>query len=295
MDIILKPYEDDRKETIKKLFETTLEGDRLQAIFNSSKRTLAYLAYHKQEVVGLLFGWKRNFHPYCTNFRILTKPLYTTEKVKEKCLEKLLEANQRGDTLKTSVLEVAITSRDFYERRGFYEQGRTFMPRLDIETIEDPLTFYEAKRKKVKTFTEIASHKEKVNRLAMLTKEKYEKENRGNPLGNISLQEWKQLIFSDDLIEEGSFALIDGEENIIAYSFLHQSDQDKTFVLGWLGSSDQERKGALPLLVSQQIYYAREQRAKYIVGEFDTLDPFAQEVMRVFTFKPFPSWITYIK
>lgn len=51
----------------------------------------------------------------------------------------------------------------------------------------------------------------------------------------------------------------------------------------------------IPHLTSHQIKYAINHDIKCIVGEFDTTDIHAMEVLGSFPFAPCPTWITYQK
>src|SRR5699024_2794068 len=97
-------------------------------------------------------------------------------------------------------------------------------------------------------------------------------------------------------ISNGSYVLLDDESNeILAYTFLHESESKDTYELGWCGSSSQRNKQLITHLVFEQIRFAAKQNVKTLIGEFDTTDHFAMEVFRSFPFKTTPTWITFMK
>lgn len=293
MELIFQPYNRKFEREVEALFEQSIEGESLRNIFKSTMSTVSYLALVEEEVVGLLLAWENPFHPEATYFKTLTKPEYATERIKKKFFHKIREEADRGQPFITSVIETAISSRDFYEKNGFKEIRRTFMPTLAVEEIIDSLTAKELKEGIIKNLDEIFAEEYSFTQLADLVKNNYEASHYVNPVKEMSVEEWKELIAADDILRDGSFILFNDEGEIIAYSFLHQSENKDTFELGWCGGASFDRAGALPYLVGKQINYAREENVDYILGEFDTTDPFGMEVMRTFTFRPFPAWISY--
>ena len=110
------------------------------------------------------------------------------------------------------------------------------------------------------------------------------------------IDKWRELIHVDDIITELSYICIDqNEENILTYSFLHNSGNKDAFDLGWCGALTTEHIQMIPQLVNHQIKYAIEQKTQFLNGEFDTTDLYAMKVLESFPFEPAPSWITVQK
>lgn len=110
------------------------------------------------------------------------------------------------------------------------------------------------------------------------------------------IAKWRELILADDVIAAGSYICIDEDEkNILAYSFLHESDEEDSFDLGWCGASTTEQIQMIPQLVLHQIKYVIEQNIQFLNGEFDTTDQYAMKVLERFPFEPVPIWITVQK
>src|SRR5690625_6848965 len=77
----------------------------------------------------------------------------------------------------------------------------------------------------IKTLAEISSNKELMNKLSSLVKRNYESMHQENPIKSMDLANWKSLILAEDTILNGSYVFIDERKNeILAYSFLHESD-----------------------------------------------------------------------
>ncbi|MET1014197.1 MAG: hypothetical protein ABWX61_06780 [Paenisporosarcina sp.] len=62
---------------------------------------------------------------------------------------------------------------------------------------------------------------------------------------------------------------------------------------GWCGVNGHQSIELVPQLIKKQINYAVKHNFKSLVGEFDTTDFYAMEVLRRFPFAPSPTWITY--
>lgn len=295
MDITLREYQESDEQAVLKLFDESYGENTLRQMFKSKKFNQAFLAFQKEELIGITVSWENDFHPESTYFRILVKPIdLPIEEIKKKLFYKLREEVSAKKPLITRVFETALSARDFYEKNGFQEIRRTFIPALALDEIEEPLSTLPIEGFELRTLEEIKKDEEQINLLAKIVKRNYEKTHLANPVKEMELSEWKKFVLEEDVLLSGSFVLFNDEKEMIAYSFLHRSkEKEDTYELGWCGVRKGEQKGLLPFIFIEQILFAMKHNIKYILGEFDTTDDYAMEILKSFSFKPFPAFITY--
>lgn len=295
MQIIIKKYERIDEEQFARLLHLCFEEEYLLSIVYSSKLKFAYSAFLNNKLIGIVIAWTSSFHPYCTYFRILSNPLYKRLSIEEKLLSYVENLETINFPLQTSVWETSANLRDVYENNGFNEIRRTYMPKLKVTDVKDDGP-HKSEKCVIRTLEEVISKPMLVEKLALVVKRNYEKTHLVNPVVEKGLEEWKEMILADDVVPNGSYIYLGiDEEDIIAYSFLHESDRKDTLELGWCGSFETQNKELIPQLTFQQIKYAIKHDIQFIMGEFDTTDKHAMEVLSTFPFTPCPTWITYQK
>ncbi|WP_432355592.1 hypothetical protein [Sporosarcina sp. A2] len=238
MQIIIKEYDKRDQEQIKDLFDLSFEKEGLLSIVKSSSFKFAYSAIAEDKLVGVVFGWSSSFHPYCTYFKILSNPLYALSGVVEKLLSKVESLETIDSPLQTSIWETSIHLKNVYEKSEFKEIRRTYMPILQVADFKEELVPFSEKDHMLKTLSEISSSNELMEKLVLLVKRNYEETHKANPVVVTGLEEWKNLVLANDVIVKGSFVFLDTCGNdILAYSFLHESEDEHSYELGWCGSS----------------------------------------------------------
>ena len=295
MQIIIKDYDNTEEGQLKRLLDLAFEDDGLLNIIKDSKYKFAYSAVAGNNVLAVIFGWESNFHPYCIYFRILSHPFYEMYRLEEKLLSYVKKVEDFDKPLQTSIWESAIHCKKIYERNGFKEIRRTFMPTLQLADVKEGFQINE-KNDRIKTLEEISSNSELMQKLTLLVKRNYEETHRVNPVVDAQVDEWQRLILANDTVMKGSYIILDPvEDEVMAYSFLHESDNTNVYELGWCGCSEKQYKRLIPQLISKHIKHSIRQGISAIVGEFDTTDYCAMEVLKTFPFEPYPTWITYQK
>ncbi|WP_155835448.1 hypothetical protein [Amphibacillus xylanus] len=296
MQVIIKEYDKTEEVQLKNLLDLSFEDKGLLNIVKNSKSEFAYSAFVENKLVGVIFGWVSKFHPHCTYFRILSNPFYEMYGVEENLLAKVESLGIIESPLQTSIWETAINLKNIYERNGFKEIRRTYMPTLQVTDIKEEVQFSDKNNHIIKTLADITSNNRLMEKLSLLVRRNYEETHKVNPVVDANLDEWKKLILANDTVINGSYVFLDKDgKEIIAYSFLHESDSENTYELGWCGCSDKQFKRLIPRLILQHIKYSINQNVRAIVGEFDTTDIYAMEVLKRFPFAPCPTWITYQK
>ncbi len=288
----MRKYRKEDKDQLKTIAKSCFDEDGI-SIIEQPNTTFARTALHEGEVVGTVFAWKSAFHSNCLYFRIYVAPSFRAEDIERALLEVLTEHAQKQKNLlplQTSIWETSIGLKNLFEKNGFEECRRTYMPILQVEDALVPIFTLDSN---IQTVEEMSQDKELANKLVELAQRNYTKTHMDNPVSkNIGQDVWKELVFAEDLLEKGSFVYAE-EGEIIAYSFLHTSDEKDTFELGWCGATRDNNQEMIRLLVQRQILYTKKQGVSKLLGEFDTTDEAAMSVLGSFPFEPCPTWVTY--
>lgn len=293
MQLTIKKYEGQEEEQLKQLFYICFEDETLLNIVNRSRLKFAYSAILNNKLVGIAFLWTSNFHPYCTYFRILCNPFYSFLNIEEKLLSKVVELKTENVPLQTSIWETSTNLKSLYQNNGFKEIRRTYLTNLKVSDVSKYAPYHRGEYKFI-TLKEVIKNKELTGELVHLVKRIYENTHVENPVAKIEINKWWEMILADDVVSNGCYICLDRKrKNIIAYSFLHDSDEKDSLELGWCGTVAIEQKQLLSQLVLHQVKYAIKHDIQYIIGEFDTTDKYAMEVLCNFPFAPSPTWITY--
>lgn len=296
MDCCIRNYDSKDEGQIKKILDLCFEDEGLISILNSKKLMFAYSAFIDKELVGIVFGWSSNFHPYCTYFRLLSNPYYKAINIEGKLLSKVKEQEMLDFPLQTVIWESSFNLKCFYEDSGFIELRRTYMPILKLSDVNKELLLNRSEIYTVMTLGEVSLNHELMKKLILLVKRNYEHTHKVNPVANLGLEEWRKLILADDTLMEGSYIYIDiSSMEIIAYSFLHKSEKEDSYELGWCGATECLNTRLILQLILHQVKYSLKEGILYLIGEFDTTDKYSIEVLKVFPFSPCPTKITYQK
>ncbi|WP_440897464.1 hypothetical protein ACS127_05710 [Amphibacillus sp. Q70] len=293
MKIMIEKYQNKDQQQLKQLLELCFEDESLLDIVNGSNFKCAYSAIFADKLVGFALVWTSRFHPYCTYFRILSNPFHKFFKTEEKLFAKVSDRYIEDSSLQTSLWETSMILNKLYQEKGFKEIRRTYISTLKIANIEMDNCDIEVDYT-IKTLKEVLLDRTLTDELTYLVKSNYEQTHKANPVANLSTDQWKRMIFADDVISDGSYFFLDeNKKSLVAYSFLHESDEEDSLELGWCGATDFEDKYLISQLIFYQLKYASKHDIKFLIGEFDTTDPSAMEVMTSFPFDPSPAWVTY--
>lgn len=294
MQIHIRPYKQLDKKAVKRLVKLNFEEENLLQLLSSPNLRTAFVAVQTDEVVGAGFNWKSAYHPSCHYFRILIEPSASAADVASELLLALEETIDDDLPLQTSIWETNVLLAEFYKQNGFQLIRKTYMPELQISDISRwPQSDRCITGGNSVSLVDIAQDHQLVLELCTLVKKNYEQTHTDNQIANLNLMRWKELIFAEDIIMEGSLLLLDSKEKIVAYSLLHQSDKEERLELGWCGSVNTQWKKSLPFLIQEQIHFASKHGYKTLLGEFDTTSPYAMEVMAGLPFPPCAAWLTY--
>lgn len=230
-NLVIEKYSRSNEIQVKQLIDLYKEESCLFHLLRNNKTKCAYVAYYKKDVVGIFFTWGSNFHPYCTYFRIYTHPFYSELHIEEFLLNAIPKLENFKLPLQTSIWETSAHFKNYYEQNNFMEIRRTYMPILDVRKIVS-IDIVPNSNYHLQTLSNIVSNNNSLEKLAYLVKKNYEQTHLANPVASFPLQTWQEMILADDVLLDGSFLIIDGEHQIVAYSFLHTSEKDNTVELG---------------------------------------------------------------
>ncbi|PEC53038.1 GNAT family acetyltransferase [Bacillus cereus] len=293
-NLIIEKYSRSNELKVKQLIDLYNDDSYLFNLLRDSKTKCAYVACYKKDVVGIFFTWNSSFHPYCTYFRIYTNPFYSELHIEQFLLNEILKRENFKLPLQTSIWETSAHLKAYYEEHNFTEIRRTYMPILDVQKIIPIDTMFHSNYD-VQSLSNILSNNSFFEKLAHLVKTNYEDTHLANPVASFPLEAWKEQILADDALLDGSFVMIDEENEVIGYSFLHTSEKDNTVELGWYGTHTTEYLSLLKLLVFKQAMYASKHGYSFIQGEFDSTSIHAMEILKSFPFNSCATWITYQK
>ncbi|MHA6251873.1 GNAT family acetyltransferase [Oceanobacillus sp. CAU 1775] len=293
MQLEIRDFSLDDREQVKHLIQLNNEEDYLLHIIERNEGEAVQTVFIGTELIGVSFTWKSNFHPNCTYFRILVDPFYRDEAIAEILLENLEKQTVDYLPLQTSLWETSTYLMETLENNKFEIIRKTYMPQLDLSKIKNHATEKE-NTYKIFTIEEAAKDRRLVENLVELVKTNYKNTHLVNPVADLELNEWEQMIFAEDMISQLSCVFTENEE-IIAYSFLHESEDKDALELGWCGAKFIEEKKSESQLILHQIQQAKQLGYRIIIGEFDTTDQPAMEILKSFPFQQTPTWLTMQK
>lgn len=271
-------------DKLKNLVHMTKNDGTIIDMLEQPNNYVAYVYYEQEELVGCMVAWKSSFHPFCTYFQTIIHPDFlpaTGELIT--VLEDTL--NIQDYPLLTKVEEGTALA-DYYQKKHFEIIRKTYLPSMNIDNYSKLLLPVET-NERIKSMDEVQQNSELVNQLVKLVKTNYVETHLVNPVADFDLATWRNLLFQEDLILNGSYVYLnENKKRVIAYSMLHESEQSDTVELGWIGTSKKSEIGLLHQLIALQINDAKENNYHHLEGEFDTTDPYA---MAVFHHFPFPT------
>lgn len=199
MQIIIKKYESKDEKQLKKLLQLCFEDEILLTIIQSTKLNFIYSAKLEDTLVGIMFAWESNFHPFCTYFRILIDPTYNSLNIEEQFLSKLEELKIENVPLQTSIWETSNKLVRFYRNNGFNEIRRTYSSILKVANVVKNTPNIQVNYQ-ILTLEEVLQNKILMNQLIQLVKRIYIKTHIANPVANFDEETWREMIFAEDTI-----------------------------------------------------------------------------------------------
>lgn len=175
----------------------------------------------------------------------------------------------------------------FIHNNGFKEIRKTYEPDVHIDNLLRHYHYIDSYPK--------SKHPPFVitNELVHKVQDIYRKIHVANPLGGVSLPEWKKII-TNGLDLENSIVIYNENKEITAYLFIfHGSESTKE--IGWVYYKNEDAKRQLLNQFKTSLSHLQKVGIKTICLEVDNTDKYAYELFFPFLIHGEPSSITYIK
>lgn len=237
-------------------------------------------------LIGYLYYTTNSFHPYSLylHFNFMIK------NPDEEILSEML--NKLKARLPNSNYILKLESNDyvyvkFIDNNNFIEIRKTYEPEISI----DDLVHY---------YREIESDYSSpplpiiiTDKLVHQVQETYKSTHEANPLGDISLHEWRTVI-TNDLDLEHSIVIYNENKDIIAYLFVFDNSESVKEI-GWVYFKSEGAKKQLLIQFKNALLRLKKLGIKMIGFEIDNTDTYSYELFSPFIIHSLPSLITYMK
>jgi hypothetical protein len=99
-----------------------------------------------------------------------------------------------------------------------------------------------------------------------------------NPVADLPISEWTNMIMADVLEEISSVLVV--EDEVRAFSLMYEGDRTDSWELGWNGVRSKEPPFILKEMLEHQIRIGQRHGIHIIEKENDSTDPFSQYVIK---------------
>lgn len=239
----------------------------------------------EDEVLAYLYYSLNPYHP---------SALYLRFAVPDKDVNagKLVEMYEKLKTtlpLSDVILEVH-RNHGLYEKLintyGFTEFRKTYEPEVEISEMINHFNDGEVK------VTSAVGKFELTEELLDFSRKVYESAHDLNPLREMTLTEWEDLV-TDDLDHEHSIVLHDENDAVTAYILIYENDETSVDV-GYCYFKDPDSKQSLISNFKDTLLNLQENDYEYINLEVDTTDEYAYEFFNDFVADTEPALVSYI-
>lgn len=143
----------------------------------------------------------------------------------------------------------------------------------------------------VTTITRISEDAVLMDSLVDLFRRTYTETHRSNPVGDHSLESWREIAF-DGLLENHSYVVLKGKE-VIAFSLMYESDNN-SWELGWICVDQYSNLPLLDDLMIQQINDATQKGISYIEKEVDSTCPYSLHICEFIEYEVVETFFSYM-
>ncbi|MDO3410818.1 GNAT family N-acetyltransferase [Saccharibacillus sp. CPCC 101409] len=263
----------------------------------SAKDARAWTAERAGEVVGIALLRQKTFHPHTGYLAIRRYPDERGGHAETKLMEALLAERPRMP-LQTSFMPGDAPGAEFYERFGFAETRRTFMPALRLSELQGGTGASEpavGDRLRIASLAELAGNGEALNQIAERARDSYRATHTFNPPGVHPLSVWRRLIEADDVLRAGSFAAFDDADgSAAAFALLHGEEGGSEAELGWLGCAPGQEK-AMQKVDEKRMMFCLRSGFDTVSAEIDTTDFYQYPLLERYGFPPSEPLLTYFR
>lgn len=160
------------------------------------------------------------------------------------------------------------------------ESNYTMIRQTDICTIDLQTVHVEGKMltDNVLTLQDLREIPHLHDQFISLCKDVYTNTHLDNPVADLPITTWTNLIMADVLEEISLVLVVDGE--VRAFSLMYEGDGADSWELGWNGATSKEHPFILKNMLEHQIRIGQSLGIHNIEKENDSTDPFAQFVLK---------------
>lgn len=173
------------------------------------------------------------------------------------------------------------------------EEGFRFIRKTEIINIYPQKSEIAELDNVIKTVAQISHDPTLMSSLVELCKSIYKETHVDNPVADIPISGWKNMIMAD-LIEENSYIVLN-DNSVISFSFMHQGDEEDGWELGWLGVEEGSELTLLDSLLNRQLRDAVECGIVTIEKEVDTTCPYSLHIAKLFSHNLLNTWYAFIE
>lgn len=245
------------------------------------------------KIVGISTYWKNGFHPYSLSFAAYLSPNFSAAELERVYLQIVADLTKKAQqencqALITYDYAPQLLFNFLAQDDGFNLIRKTVEPKMSLQSAMEGLTPIKKSNLKAITLRQLQLDSEMREKIAQISFRDYQRNHLANPLAEIPLTEWDNMVFADQL-EDAPLALVSMNQ-IEAYCFSFE-DNPKELTLGWMGAGDLSR-----LMELQQILLLwANKNFQVLSGEFDSTDQLSMKTYQQYAFELCPVYETYLK
>ena len=243
------------------------------------------------KIVGISTYWKNGFHPYSLSFAAYLSPNFSAaELVYLQIVADLTKKAQQENCQALITYDYApqLLFNFLAQDDGFNLIRKTVEPKMSLQSAMEGLTPIKKSNLKAITLRQLQYDSDMREKIAQISFRDYQRNHLANPVAEIPLTEWDNMVFADQL-EDAPLALVSMNQ-IEAYCFSFE-DNPKELTLGWMGAGDLSR-----LMELQQILLLwANKNFQVLSGEFDSTDQLSMKTYQQYAFELCPVYETYLK
>ena len=249
--------------------------------------------YLGNKIVGISTYWKNGFHPYSLSFAAYLSPNFSAAELERVYLQIVADLTKKAQqencqALITYDYAPQLLFNFLAQDAGFNLIRKTVEPKMSVQSAMEGLAPLKKSNLKAITLRQLQHDSEMRKKIAQISFRDYQRNHLANPVAEIPLAEWDNMVFADQL-EDAPLALVSMNQ-IEAYCFSFE-DNPKELTLGWMGAGDLSR-----LMELQQILLLwANKNFQVLSGEFDSTDQLSMKTYQQYAFELCPVYETYLK
>ncbi|MEO4054673.1 hypothetical protein [Solibacillus sp. CAU 1738] len=252
-----------------------------------------FLAYEKEQIVGVGIIWLNSFHPFAKYAAIGCEESENTTCIEDALFEKMRQSKGKYQRIIFSFWNTNTRMQAFSNHYKLSLLRKTFLPKLEVGELVTKLeNIVTLQMDQILTLQEILNTPSLKNSFLQLLKTTYEETHLVNPTANQSIVEWESSLNDQEPLLDESLVHVqtrNGEQIVTAYILLHH---EEVYEIGWIGGQDDY---ILKSILLNQLLRLHENGVSHIEAEIDTTDSYAMKLFKFLEIesKTYPTWLTY--